>query len=328
MKTEIIAEIAQGYEGKPLLAELLVRGAIASGADSVKLQLVYADELCVKSYPYYDLFKSLEMPIEQWRVLVRMAHDSHINIYFDVYGMESLKVAKKLGCDGVKISTTDFYNTALIDNSFKLFKKVFISTSGIPSDDLDGLVNNCPDDILLTLLHGFQAEPTNTEDNNLARISTLRTRYRNVDIGFMDHSVGSHDEAYYLPMIALGQGVTCIEKHITLDYSLEIEDYVSALSIDRFKKFTQLIRTYERALGSSSMDMSQLEIEYKQKSGKIIVAARDIKKGTQLLPEHLAMKRVSTKPSKSHFSQMKQVVGISTTVNIKKDEPISNRVLP
>ena len=241
--------------------------------------------------------------------------------------MESLNAAKELECDGVKISTTDFYNTALIDKTFKLFRKVFISTCGIPSDDLDDLVNSCPGNVLLTLLHGFQAEPTNTQDNNLARISTLRTRYPSVDIGFMDHSVGSHDEAYYLPMIALGQGVSCIEKHITLDYSLEIEDYVSALSVDRFKYFTQLVETYECALGSSSMDMSELEIEYKRRSGKVIVAAIEINTGTQLLPKHLAMKRVSTKPSKNHFSQMKQVVGKYSTAKITKDEPISHLVL-
>ena len=60
MRTEIIAEIAQGYEGNPKLAELLVKGAIVANADSIKLQLVFADELCVPTYPYYDLFKSLE----------------------------------------------------------------------------------------------------------------------------------------------------------------------------------------------------------------------------------------------------------------------------
>lgn len=327
MKTEIIAEIAQGYEGKPWLAELLVKGAITAGADSVKLQLVYADELCVKSYPYYDLFQSLEMPLEHWKVLVSMAHESNINIYFDVYGLESLKIANELKCDGIKISTTDFYNTSLIKESFKSFKKVFVSTGGIPSDDIDELVSKCPDNVLLTLLHGFQAEPTHTKDNNLARIATLRERYPNVDIGFMDHSVGSAEEAYYLPMIALGQEVTCIEKHVTLDYTLEIEDYVSALSIDRFKEFIRIVRTYECALGSSSMDMSELEIEYKRRSGKVIVAAKDIENGTQLLAEHLSMKRVTTTPSDDFFNQMNQVIGKSTTAAVAKDEPINIQIL-
>ncbi|NCV89142.1 MAG: hypothetical protein EBW19_02930, partial [Betaproteobacteria bacterium] len=41
---KIIAEAAQGFEGDPLLARLLVRAAARAGADAVKFQLVYADE--------------------------------------------------------------------------------------------------------------------------------------------------------------------------------------------------------------------------------------------------------------------------------------------
>ena len=41
----IIAEAAQGYEGDPGLARALVRAAAGAGADALKLQLVYAEEL-------------------------------------------------------------------------------------------------------------------------------------------------------------------------------------------------------------------------------------------------------------------------------------------
>ena len=58
---EIIAEIAQGYEGDTKLTELLTIGANATGADAVKYQLVYADELATPDYKYYELFRSLEM---------------------------------------------------------------------------------------------------------------------------------------------------------------------------------------------------------------------------------------------------------------------------
>ena len=49
-KIEIIAEIAQGYEGSEKLTNLLTKGAIASNADAVKFQLVYADELATPDY--------------------------------------------------------------------------------------------------------------------------------------------------------------------------------------------------------------------------------------------------------------------------------------
>ena len=44
-KIQIIAEVAQGYEGKKIYSDLLIKGAIKSKADIVKFQLVFADEL-------------------------------------------------------------------------------------------------------------------------------------------------------------------------------------------------------------------------------------------------------------------------------------------
>ncbi len=60
---EIITEIAQGYEGDPKLTDLLTTGAIASGADAVKFQLVFAEELATPDYQYYELFKSSSIPV-------------------------------------------------------------------------------------------------------------------------------------------------------------------------------------------------------------------------------------------------------------------------
>ena len=40
---EIIAEIAQGFEGNEKLTNLLTKGAIVSNADAVEFQLVFGD---------------------------------------------------------------------------------------------------------------------------------------------------------------------------------------------------------------------------------------------------------------------------------------------
>ncbi len=326
MKTEIIAEIAQGYEGNPKLAELLVKGALVSGADAVKMQLVFADELCVPTYPYYDLFKSLEMTDEVWNGLVKRVHEAGKRIYLDVYGDRSLTLASRLGADGVKISTTDFYNLPLIKKAFAGFENVFLSTGGVPVDDLDALMNMYVLPNNLTLMHGFQAEPTETADNNLARIATLRARYPSVNIGFMDHSPGCIAEAFQLPLVALGLGVSCIEKHITLDYGLQIEDYISALSIDRFSEFVKMIRAIEPALGVSEMLLTSKEIEYKKRAGKVVVASRKLPKGTYITEDDVAMKRVSTTPSESYYRQVAPVIGKIITIQLEKDSPLEKDI--
>lgn len=321
MSVEIIAEIAQGYEGDAKLTELLTKGALAANADAVKLQLVYADELCVPTYPYFGLFKSLEMRDEVWGDVVKNVHSAGKRIYFDLYGERSLTLARKLKVDGVKISTTDFYNHALMEQAFAEFDTAFVSIGGVPIEDVDEMMHRFPLPKKFTLMHGFQAEPTETADNNLARIATLRRRYPEIGIGFMDHSLGSSIEAFYLPLIALGLGVSAIEKHITLDYSLQIEDYISALSVDRFGEFVKIIRAMEPALGHADLSLTSKEIEYKKRAGKVVVARRDLPAGVRIAEGDVVLKRVSVTPSESHYRQVTPVLGKTISVSLKKDCP-------
>ena len=89
----IIAELAQGFEGRPEQARLLIRAAANSGANASKFQLVYADELATPDYKYYDLFKSLEMSDEVWKELADYALSLHIDLHLVIFGAKSLKLA-------------------------------------------------------------------------------------------------------------------------------------------------------------------------------------------------------------------------------------------
>lgn len=69
----IVAEAAQGFEGDPGILRLLVCAAAKAGADAVKLQIVFADEVAVPGYAYYDLFRQLEMAGAEWRAIRDLA---------------------------------------------------------------------------------------------------------------------------------------------------------------------------------------------------------------------------------------------------------------
>jgi N,N'-diacetyllegionaminate synthase len=324
-KIQIIAEIAQGYEGNVKLTELLTIGAIASGADSVKYQLVYADELATPDYQYYDLFKSLEMDTAIWKKMSNRIHDNGQKLYFDVFGFDSLAIAHEVSADGVKLSTTEFYNRALIKKALNSFDKVFISVGGIPVDDIDILMKDLLNDHSekICLMYGFQAEPTPLEQNNLLKLGSFKDRYPDFEIGFMDHSDGSSEDAYYLSLLAMGMGISVIEKHMTLDHSLKIEDFVSGLAPDKFKKFVKLIRKYEPALGSESLELSELENEYRNKAAKSVVALKDLIKGHVLRPTDVSLKRTGTTGGGVPIRLLSDALNRELTVNVKKDHPIS-----
>ena len=75
MNLKIIAEAAQGFEGKYNIAKQLLNAAINAKSDSIKYQLVYADELCTKDYAHYQLFKSLELKDSEWKSLKKISKE-------------------------------------------------------------------------------------------------------------------------------------------------------------------------------------------------------------------------------------------------------------
>jgi N,N'-diacetyllegionaminate synthase len=323
-KVEIIAEIAQGYEGNPKLTDLLTTGAIASGADAVKYQLVFADELATPDYQYYELFKSLEMPNSVWQETSNRIHKAGQKLYFDVFGFDSLDIAHEVSADGVKLSTTEFYNRALIEQALSSFEKIFISVGGIPVDDIDNLMDDLLNDHSekICLMYGFQAEPTPLDQNNLLKLGSFKDKYPDFELGFMDHSDGGSDDAFNLSLLAMGMGISVIEKHLTLDRSLKIEDYISGLAPNQFQKFVKLINKYESALGSENLELSELENEYRNKATKSVVALNELKTGQAIQSSDVALKRSGARGDGEPIRRLQQVINRKLKSDIKSNSPI------
>jgi len=324
-KIEIIAEIAQGYEGNEKLTNLLTKGAIASNADAVKFQLVYADELATPDYKYYPLFKDLEMNKDIWIDICNQIHAAGKKVYFDVFGLYSLDVAKGIGADGVKLSTTEFYNNALFDKAIAKFDTVYLSIGGIPLQDIDQKLSKLSVKQInkICLFYGFQSEPTPLDQNNLNKLGIFKNRYPDFKIGFMDHSDGALDDAYYLPLVAMGMGIDALEKHITLDRELEIEDYVSGVTPSEFIKFVGLVRRFEPVLGLDSLELTKQEEAYRNKATKSVVALTDLKAGDVLTLETVALKRCSKPITEHSILEIEHALGKTLKVDIKTDSPVA-----
>ena len=316
-KPFLIAEIAQGYEGNEKLVELYVRAASAAGADSIKFQVFYADELALPDYKYYQLFKSLELPFEIWGKAVNESHQRGMEFYSDIFGTDSLTKLEDIGVDGYKVHTTDINNIRLLKLISGTGKKVFLSTGGCQLEEIKralDILERCN----VTLMYGFQAEPTELEDNNLKRIGSLKTLY-NKPIGFQDHSAGDSELAFYIPFVALGAGVEVIEKHLTLSRAAQIEDYISALTPEEFGKWVLLIRKAYSSLGKEEWELTDKEFQYRGKVRRAVCAVRDIVKGELLSDDNLTLKRTD---SKNVIYELSEVAGRKASNNIKENSVI------
>lgn len=288
-KPFIIAEIAQGYEGSRKLVELYVEAASNAGADAIKFQIFFADELALKDYKYYELFKDLELPFEVWEQAIKKSHEKGMEFYSDIFGIDSFNALNKIGIDGCKIHSTDINNTSLLKHIAASKKKVYLSTGACDPEEIATaleILDGCD----VTLLHGFQAEPTETQDNNLSRIQSIKKRF-NKSIGFQDHTAGDSEMAFYLSFVAMGAGVDVLEKHLTLSRTARIEDYISALNPEEFSKWVLLIKEAYACLGEEKWEVTDKEKIYRAKVRRAVCAAKDIRAGETIDEGKVNLKR-------------------------------------
>jgi N,N'-diacetyllegionaminate synthase len=313
----IIAEAAQGYEGNAGLAHALVRAAAGAGADALKLQLVYADELCTADYKHHALFRSLEMADTVWRDLADYAQQQKIALMLDVFGPRSLALAIDIGAAAVKIHSTDMSNIGLLRHvAASSAPLVLLSTGGCVRDEIvEALGTFAAKPVVL--LHGYQGYPTPLEGNQVRRLGELHAiaaasaGTNTIRLGFADHVPSDDPLRFTLSATALGLGVSVLEKHVTLAQAMRMEDHESALNPDEFARFVTNMRQCVHALAAderSARDfgMHPSEHAYRASTRKHVVALRPLTAGTVIVPDMVGLKRTSSE----HFvSELREIYG-------------------
>lgn len=320
MKIQIVAELAQGFEGRPEQARLLLRAAAAAGADAAKFQLVYADELATPDYKYYGLFRSLEMLDDVWAELASYAVEQGIELHLDIFGSRSLALAEQIGATAIKLHGTDIANLGLLDEvAQSSVQRVFLGAGGAHLSEIEEAVSRLSGKKVVVLL-GFQGYPTPTETNQIARVGFLQERFQGTDIGvelgFADHASPDSPLRYALAAMALGAGATVIEKHLTLGKAMMLEDHEAALNPDEFKEFSQVIRDCSSALGeakdSDDFGMAEAESAYRKMIRRHVVTASGIPEGTVLTPADLVLKRTAAEQPITSLNDVYQKVTCRT----------------
>ena len=331
-KISIIAEIAQGYEGKAELARQLLNAAATGGADAAKYQLVYADELATPDYEYYDLFKSLEMPDDVWKDLASYAQELKVELHLDIFGLRSLALAEKLNVGAVKLHGTDIANVGLLKAvAASQVNTVLLGAGGAFAAEIEQALTILSDKCVVLLL-GFQGYPTPDETNQISRVSTFTQKYGasspNIKIGFADHADPDTPLRLALGATALGAGAVVLEKHITLGKVMKLEDHEAALNPDEFFEFSQTIRTCAAAMGVATeqedFGMTQSEYGYRDMIRRHVVASRPLDSGAAIQANDVVLKRTS---SENAMTDLNKVYGKKLKSNIDVNRPITKNAV-
>ena len=101
-------------------------------------------------------------------------------------------------------------------------------------------------------------------------------------VGFSDHTLGST-----AAIVSVGLGASVIEKHFTLNRSLQGPDHAASLEPFEMKAMVVAIRNIEKAMGDGVKKPSPSEIKNIHNTRKSIVAKKPIKKGDYFSEDNL-----------------------------------------
>lgn len=294
-----IAEIANAHEGSPERAIKIAKIAGEAGANAVKFQIYFGSDLLTKNHPRYEHFCNQSFSEKEWGNIFKESRKYNDEIIADVFGFKALEVAISNNVNGIKIHSSDLSNIPLIEECAKSNIQIYLATGGSTLIEIKNAVfaikkQNIENKI--NLMHGYQAYPTQINNNDLFRISEFKKSFgNNVTYGFMDHTDGSDENAIYLPATAIALGCSVIEKHITDDRSKKGIDYYSSLELEEFRKFVSFCDNVEKYLGKKHLVRSEDEEKYRATVKKVFVASEDIDKGSKINKDNIEMLRSPSK---------------------------------
>jgi N-acetylneuraminate synthase len=147
-----------------------------------------------------------------------------------------------------KIASAMIVDKDLLESVAQRKKHTFISTGMSNKKEIDDAIkifreNSCP----FELMHCVSTYPMKTEDANLTTINQLKKEY-NCDVGY-----SGHENGVLVSLIALMQGITSLERHITLDRAMYGSDQSASLEISGMKNLTESIDKILLSLGKPSL---------------------------------------------------------------------------
>ncbi len=303
-KVLIIAEAGVNHNGDVGIAKQLIEKAADAGADYVKFQTFRADSLAAPQAgkaayqrraaqdgeSQREMLKRLELTEEMHGLLKSRCQECGIGFLSSAFDLDGIELLDRLGVDFYKIPSGEITNLPYLEKTGAKGKGVVLSTGMATMEEVRAAVNALQSAGAgsVCVLHCTTQYPTPYEDVNLNAMKRMREEL-GLPVGYSDHTRGIE-----VAVAAVSMGATVIEKHFTLDRTMEGPDHAASLEPEELKAMVTAIRNVEKALGDGYKGPSPAERENIAVVRKSIVASRHILKGETLSEKNLTTKRPGT----------------------------------
>ena len=325
----IIAEAGVNHNGSLELAKQMALTAKECGADVVKYQTAVPELVISKTAQKAEYQKRETGEQESQLEMVRRIHfgfEAHRELkeYCDSIGIQYLSAAfdlpsveflQSLDLPYFKIPSGEITNLPYLEAIGRTQKPVILSTGMSTLPEIEDAIsvledNGCP---AVTVLHCNTEYPTSYQDANLLAMLELSEQF-GLPVGLSDHTPG-----WECDVAAAALGAVVIEKHFTLDKTMEGPDHKASLEPQELKAMVQAVRNIEQAMGTGHKAVSASEAKNKPIARKSIVAARPIQQGEEFTAENLTTKRPGDGISPMRWYE---VLGQKAKRSFEEDEAI------
>lgn len=333
----VIAEAGLNHNGSVDMAKALIDVAGIAGVDAVKFQKRHVPTLATRDVldAPDDRFPSLGRTYREIRDRLELSRDAYVTLkrYAEAKGLDfictpfdqpSVDFLESIGLKTYKFASHSVTNLPLLRYvarkcASEKGRHIILSTGMCTLDELDRAVAVLKTIAQsFTILHCVSSYPQAVSESNLALIPTLRSRY-GVSVGYSGHEIG------WLPtLVAVAMGATMVERHFTLDNTLEGFDHKISLEPHELIEMVKTIRQIETAVGSGEKSVSEREWITRRKYHVSMVSSRAIPKGTPISEDLITYRNPGTGiPPKD----AEMVLGKAAVIDIPEDTLIKREMV-
>lgn len=300
----VIAEAGVNHNGSLDMALRLVDAASEAGADIVKFQTFKSEKVVTARAPkaeyqvqntgdggsQLEMIKKLELPDEAFRTIQAHCRDRGILFLSTPFDDGSADLLEEMGVAALKVPSGEITNYPFLTHVAGKQKPLIVSTGMSNLEEVAAAIEvvYATGNKELILLHCVSNYPAAPASVNLRAMKTLEERF-DLPTGYSDHT-----EGIAIPLAAAALGACVIEKHFTLNRSLPGPDHRASLEPAELAAMVRGIRDVQSALGNGEKVPVAEELSTAAVARRSLVAANDLKAGTVLAQNMVAIRRPGT----------------------------------
>lgn len=264
----VIAEAGINHNGRADTAKELIDVAIDGGADAVKFQKRTKTTIESGTDEQGDVY------LRRHLVSCELSMDQHIELklYCDQKGIMYMCSAMDVGSinhidplvEVHKIGSMNVPDLGYLGSVAAKGKPIIMSTGMCTEKELETAITLLFGDVDLFILHCCSTYPAPFNDINFNYMKHLMNTYPAV-VGY-----SGHERGIAMSLAAVAIGAKIIERHITLDRTMDGPDHSSSLEPGGFSTLVRDIRNLELSMGGGKKYISRGEYMNREYLGQPI----------------------------------------------------------